>query len=280
MANVITEESEELNSSYNISTVDGVFGFTLDSWGPSTRNSDYATALECIIQRLKDHNISPIKVYLISRTAQKAKPKINDRLIKFENNNGEINLANYTANQLRLAIGREVKNFKSDPTSQGGNSYKKILIHHPRMTLQKDWATIATGQGCVSFLEPTSDDNILSDRTHYLIKNITQKPNGRKNPTIINTSVPQYARDPAVRAWVLKQSNGYCEACKQKAPFISENGLPYLEVHHIQPLSEGGDDTPENTIAVCPNCHRKLHYSKEKLVLRASFLKIKRSEEP
>jgi len=26
------------------------------------------------------------------------------------------------------------------------------------------------------------------------------------------------------------------------------------------PLSEGGEDTLENAIALCPNCHRKMHY--------------------
>ncbi len=26
------------------------------------------------------------------------------------------------------------------------------------------------------------------------------------------------------------------------------------------PLSEGGEDTVENAMAVCPNCHMELHY--------------------
>lgn len=32
------------------------------------------------------------------------------------------------------------------------------------------------------------------------------------------------------------------------------------EVHHKVPLSAGGDDTVENAIALCPNCHRKAHF--------------------
>jgi len=35
-----------------------------------------------------------------------------------------------------------------------------------------------------------------------------------------------------------------------------------LEVHHKVPLAEGGDDTVENAIALCPNCHRHAHYGK------------------
>ena len=30
-------------------------------------------------------------------------------------------------------------------------------------------------------------------------------------------------------------------------------------MHHIDFLSNGGDDTIENVSALCPNCHRKMH---------------------
>jgi 5-methylcytosine-specific restriction protein A len=33
-----------------------------------------------------------------------------------------------------------------------------------------------------------------------------------------------------------------------------------LEVHHKTPLSARGEDTVENAIALCANCHRELHY--------------------
>ena len=33
-----------------------------------------------------------------------------------------------------------------------------------------------------------------------------------------------------------------------------------MKKYHKQQLSEGGDDSVENVIAVCPNCHRELHF--------------------
>jgi 5-methylcytosine-specific restriction endonuclease McrA len=30
--------------------------------------------------------------------------------------------------------------------------------------------------------------------------------------------------------------------------------------HHVKQLAHGGEDTVENAIAVCPNCHRKAHH--------------------
>ncbi|MGL6002403.1 MAG: HNH endonuclease, partial [Plesiomonas sp.] len=55
--------------------------------------------------------------------------------------------------------------------------------------------------------------------------------------------------------------NGCCQKCKNEAPFNRKSdGTPYLEVHHKIFLSDGGEDTVENSIALCPNCHRELHF--------------------
>lgn len=71
-------------------------------------------------------------------------------------------------------------------------------------------------------------------------------------------------RSAAIRLYVCKRANGICEGCKQKAPFISKHdNMPYLEPHHIKRLSDGGPDHPLNVIALCPNCHRRIHYSRD-----------------
>ena len=53
-------------------------------------------------------------------------------------------------------------------------------------------------------------------------------------------------RDEKVRAWVLYVANGHCECCGAAAPFISDKGEPYLEIHHVRQLAHDGPDTPEN----------------------------------
>ncbi|NRA14968.1 MAG: HNH endonuclease [Oceanospirillaceae bacterium] len=72
-----------------------------------------------------------------------------------------------------------------------------------------------------------------------------------------------YRRSAAVKLYALKRASGDCEACAVKAPFETAQGKPYLEVHHINKLSDGGPDHPDHVIALCPNCHRKAHYSRE-----------------
>lgn len=68
-----------------------------------------------------------------------------------------------------------------------------------------------------------------------------------------------FERNPYVKEYVLKKSNGICQLCNLQAPFQDKSGNLYLEVHHIEWFSKGGDDTIENAIALCPNCHRKIH---------------------
>ncbi|WP_249923569.1 HNH endonuclease [Paenibacillus odorifer] len=54
-------------------------------------------------------------------------------------------------------------------------------------------------------------------------------------------------------------AKGICQLCACPAPFVDKKGEPYLETHHINWLSRGGHDTIENTVALCPNCHKKIH---------------------
>ncbi|SDU65979.1 HNH endonuclease [Desulfobacula phenolica] len=85
--------------------------------------------------------------------------------------------------------------------------------------------------------------------------------NARAIPNKIEVISVSFARNPDVVAEVLFLANGYCEYCKNPAPFVRRaNNSPYLEVHHKKPLSEGGEDTVANAVALCPNCHRKAHY--------------------
>lgn len=82
-----------------------------------------------------------------------------------------------------------------------------------------------------------------------------------KKPEKILVQAIAYKRNPDVVAEVLDRAQGHCEQCKSKAPFTRRRDwTPYLEVHHIVQLSQDGDDTVENAIALCPNCHREQHF--------------------
>lgn len=67
-------------------------------------------------------------------------------------------------------------------------------------------------------------------------------------------------RSRDVVAYALARAKGTCENCSIDAPFRRIDGQPYLEVHHVDRLSDGGLDSPDRVAAICPTCHRFIHY--------------------
>lgn len=83
-----------------------------------------------------------------------------------------------------------------------------------------------------------------------------------------------YFRSEAVRRYALCRSAGKCEACGRAAPFEDISGMPFLEVHHIDRLADNGPDKIDRVAAICPNCHRRCHYS----IDRAEYNSVLRSK--
>ena len=102
-----------------------------------------------------------------------------------------------------------------------------------------------------------TEASIHSERTRRLAR-LAAAPKKPEKVQVVSTA---FQRNPDVVAEVLFRAEGFCEACKNKAPFDRRSDQsPYLEVHHRIPLADGGDDTVANAIALCPNCHRKAHF--------------------
>lgn len=79
-------------------------------------------------------------------------------------------------------------------------------------------------------------------------------------PKKIEVRITRFGRSPYVVAERLTIAKGKCEKCKKPAPFLRAiDRTPYLEVHHVVTLANGGHDTVENTQALCPNCHSEIH---------------------
>jgi 5-methylcytosine-specific restriction enzyme A len=134
--------------------------------------------------------------------------------------------------------------------------------------------------------EPTSDPIKLDEFVAKIRSTqgrgiLSKHPAGQKKPRKILGSVVSYVRDPEVKAWVLEEADGICEGCHLAAPFVDIDGIPFLEVHHVVPLAEEGPDTVENAVAVCPNCHRHLHYGADRLRMReALYMNVERLTKP
>lgn len=85
------------------------------------------------------------------------------------------------------------------------------------------------------------------------------RENERKKVLQYKTTNTIYFRDAYVSEYAKRRANGKCQLCGEVAPFQNKYGKLYQETHHIIWLSQGGPDTIDNTVALCPNCHRKMH---------------------
>jgi hypothetical protein len=84
--------------------------------------------------------------------------------------------------------------------------------------------------------------------------------------------VDDFVRNPYVVAAALLRADEACEmpACTRRL-FRRDDGSNFLEVHHIIPLADEGDDTLVNTAALCPMCHRELHFGRKRVKRRAQL---------
>jgi len=92
---------------------------------------------------------------------------------------------------------------------------------------------------------------------------------GNSAPSIQYRIIKQHDRIPTVSAIAKLRAGFKCEiqGCDYK-PFVGTYNLPYVEVHHINRLADGGEDTLKNMACLCPKHHREVHFGKEKENLR------------
>ena len=141
--------------------------------------------------------------------------------------------------------------YKEGPDA-GGN--KRRLIVFELVPLQEFVETESSREE-ISQVQNQIDTLPLSDlRARAVAASVSSRnPRERKQD--------YYYRSQAIKLYALKRARGVCEGCQQPAPFRTPERKPYLEVHHIRRLSDGGPDDPRWVIAICPNCHRRAHYS-------------------
>lgn len=76
-----------------------------------------------------------------------------------------------------------------------------------------------------------------------------------------------WPRDAGISKIALEKANFKCEVDESHLTFRSKSsGQQFVEAHHLIPMEYQDEfiysiDVPENIVALCPNCHRKIHLS-------------------
>lgn len=89
-----------------------------------------------------------------------------------------------------------------------------------------------------------------------------------------------HKRATAIKIYTLQRANNKCEYKASDQLFKTTTGRHYLEVHHIQRLTDGGPDHPLNVIALCPYCHRRAHYAHDHKTFNNQLDQIIAQKEP
>jgi 5-methylcytosine-specific restriction protein A len=83
----------------------------------------------------------------------------------------------------------------------------------------------------------------------------------------VSKSGMTYPRDGKIGLRAAQAAGFLCEINREHKTFISsKNGNPFIEGHHLIPVSaqklfEQGLDVEENVVCLCPICHRAIHHA-------------------
>lgn len=108
-------------------------------------------------------------------------------------------------------------------------------------------------------LEQNADNPDFIEGLDDEILKAAAKSRGKLFPPERKVTTVQRDRDPYVSEHVKRRAKGICDLCAMPVPFKDKKGKPYMESHHVRWLANGGEDTIDNAVALCPNCHRKMH---------------------
>lgn len=136
---------------------------------------------------------------------------------------------------------------------------KGVTLHSMRDVLNSHSKSVAPLQ--LADHTASFDEAVQESLQDSAASRKTRLSNAPKVPTRVAVITFAFVRNPDVVAETLFRANGRCERCDRDAPFKRKKDLqPYLEVHHVVQLAQGGEDTLDNALALCPNCHRHLHF--------------------
>lgn len=139
----------------------------------------------------------------------------------------------------------------------------------------KDNMPIRVNQEVIKKLQLTKQKSLKKLNEHQ-IKRLAESKK-QTAPSFRITETKSFERDEYIKLYALQRAKGNCQLCDKPAPFMKKDGSPYLEVHHIDYLANGGSDTIENVVAICPNCHRKMHaLEKQKDIVKLKKIAIER----
>ncbi len=164
------------------------------------------------------------------------------------------------------------KNYeKANITGKNYDKFNLDTLMNDLQVVEKYYAQIVSNR--VQTLEKIQ----IMDTEEFIYQNPTPKQTSSSSTT--------WVRNPKIREEALKNASYSCEIDSLHKTFITDKHQ-FMEGHHLIPM-EYQDKYPsqsldivENIIALCPNCHRAVHYASmsDKLNLIRKLFKKKKQQ--
>lgn len=142
---------------------------------------------------------------------------------------------------------------------------------------QKDLTSIIFDKTVDSDLEETFQHSVYTSKASKTPRKPQEK---KKKKTRLKE---QWSRDSRISKEALIQANYCCQMDEKHMTFQAETTKEnFVEAHHLIPISVQDEfryslDVPGNILALCPNCHRAIHYSeweqRKSMILKMFLLK-------
>lgn len=274
----VDEGGRAVRASFRVEAVDGQITVYVGSRGgtigtPSETNAEYNVGLQLLLERLGQIGAT-IEDAVVDSTRVRALPRSERRLPLGSGWEYPLQLRGRDSDEVRRVIQRAqpgvlrtaAENGFASGNGNGTRAIRLYLANSSAFGTSRDLgAYLVTGS---SLYSATAEPDELEQRAGALRNAGGSPPSGNRKPSVVtNAAGSRFLRLPAVVAYVLDRAADRCECCGQQ-PFRRDDGTTYLEVHHLRPLAEGGSDTVENAVAVCANCHRELHFGRDRVIRR------------
>ncbi len=105
----------------------------------------------------------------------------------------------------------------------------------------------------------TSIDSLMDYRRHVIYSDVSPTDSNKQivvYPTkrsLDGDRIIEVSSD--IEEVVIDMADGTCELCG-----LTFQNKDFLETHFVVWIRNGGQPTLTNTVALCPNCHRKIHF--------------------
>lgn len=279
--NVTDDQGRELDARFMLEPASSGLDLIIAARGGGL-NVHYEKGVEILLSRLAQWHVVVIGVSVDSSVARKRPTE--ERRLAVRNFLFPLELVAATdIRSLRLDIRSATVAFGQPEGAVGGNPTKRLRLHldwPAARNVRFDVLEAALGRPADALgrgFEPELAEARIAVATKELRRRKEQKlpiarPSGGPGGVRTRGAAFYYPRKDDVIAWVLDAAGGTCAVCGDPAPFLRADGEPYLEVHHVRHLSDGGPDQTDNAVAACPTCHRRLHFAADREAFRLALL--------